>query len=239
MNLKRILIIEDDIAIGNLMKMTIELHGYHYKLATKGKEALREVTSMQPDVIILDLGLPDIDGIDIILKVRTWSQIPIIVVSARGEETEKIKALDMGADDYVEKPFSVDELLARIRAALRRSVSNVVTMKEQPIFTNGPLSIDYLSNTVFVNNKEIHLTPNEYKLLETLSKNLGKVLTHNYLLKQVWGDALDTDIPNLRVFMATLRKKIEKDLNQGKFIQTHIRVGYRMIHWEKSEEKKN
>lgn len=237
MNPRKILIVEDDIAIGNLIKMTIELHDYAYKLVTKGKDALKEVVSMHPDVIILDLGLPDMDGTDIILKVRTWSQIPIIVVSARGEEAEKIKALDLGADDFVEKPFSVDELLARIRVALRRSVANAAIEKEHPIFTNGPLTINYLSNTVFINNKEIHLTPNEYKLLETLSKNLGKVLTHNYLLKQVWGDALDTDLPNLRVFMATLRKKIEKDIKQAKFIQTHIRIGYRMIHWEKSEEE--
>ncbi|MGG0657047.1 response regulator transcription factor [Rummeliibacillus pycnus] len=235
MNRKKILIVEDDIAIGNLIKMTIELHNYDYKLVTKGVDALKEVVSIRPDVIILDLGLPDMDGIDIILKVRTWSKTPIIVVSARGEETEKIKALDMGADDYVEKPFSVDELLARIRVALRRSAANVDIEIEQPIFTNGPLSINYLSHTVFVNNEEIHLTPNEYKLLETLSKNLGKVLTHNYLLKQVWGDALDTDVPNLRVFMATLRKKIEKEVNQSRFIQTHIRIGYRMIHWEKNE----
>ncbi|RIJ69636.1 response regulator [Rummeliibacillus sp. POC4] len=233
MNHKKILIVEDDIAIGNLIKMTIELHDYDYKLVTKGMDALKEVVSMHPDVIILDLGLPDMDGINVILKVRTWSKTPIIVVSARGEETEKIKALDMGADDYVEKPFSVDELLARVRVALRRSVANIDIEKEQSVFTNGPLSIDYLSNTVYVNNEEIHLTPNEYKLLETLSKNLGKVLTHNYLLKQVWGDALDTDVPNLRVFMATLRKKIEKDVNQPRFIQTHIRIGYRMIHWEK------
>ncbi|MFJ8263175.1 response regulator [Rummeliibacillus sp. NPDC094406] len=235
MNRKKILIVEDDIAIGNLIKMTIELHDYDYKLVTKGIDALKEVVSTHPDVIILDLGLPDMDGIDIILKVRTWSKVPIIVVSARGEEAEKIKALDMGADDYVEKPFSVDELLARIRVALRRSVTNEGLEKEQPTFTNGPLLIDYLSNTVFVNHEEIHLTPNEYKLLETLSKNLGKVLTHNYLLKQVWGDALDTDVPNLRVFMATLRKKIEKNVNQPRFIQTHIRIGYRMIHWEKNE----
>lgn len=235
MDHKKILIVEDDIAIGNLIKMTIELHDYDYKLVTKGMDALKEVVSMHPDVIILDLGLPDMDGINVILKVRTWSKTPIIVVSARGEETEKIKALDMGADDYVEKPFSVDELLARIRVALRRSVTNIDIEKEQPVFMNGPLSIDYLSNTVYVNNEEIHLTPNEYKLLETLSKNLGKVLTHNYLLKQVWGDALDTDVPNLRVFMATLRKKIEKDVNQPRFIQTHIRIGYRMIHWEKSK----
>lgn len=194
--MKRILVVEDDLAIGNLMKMAF------------------------------DLGLPDLDGTEIIKKVRAWSKTPIIVVSARDDETDKIEALDLGADDYITKPFSIDELLARIRVALRR-VDDAQPMSN--LFTNGPLTINYLSQEVFINDHLIHLTPNEYLLLEVLSRNVGKVLTHNFLLKSIWQDALDTDIPNLRVFMATLRKKLE--VTNSPLIQTHIRVGYRMIHY--------
>ncbi|MEG0615896.1 MAG: response regulator transcription factor, partial [Oscillospiraceae bacterium] len=197
-----------------------------------GQSALQKAISMKPDVIILDLGLPDMDGIDIIQKIRSWSQTAIIVVSARGEESDKINALDVGADDYVTKPFSVDELLARIRVALRRNAIDGSVNQEQPMFVNGHLQINYLANTVLVNGAEVHLTPIEYKLLVVLSKNVGKVLTHNFLLKEVWQNYLPSDIPSLRVFMATLRKKIEEDPANPKYIQTHIRVGYRMLRYE-------
>lgn len=187
---------------------------------------------MPPDVIILDLGLPDMDGIEVINKIRGWSQTPIIIVSARGEEHDKIHALDAGADDYVTKPFSVDELLARIRVALRRVKKDSLLDMELPIFTNGNLKIDYLANTVFIRGEEVHLTPIEYKLLVVLAKHVGKVLTHNFLLKEVWQQVLPSDVPSLRVFMATLRKKIEENPANPKYIQTHVRVGYRMLRYE-------
>ena len=228
---KRILVVEDDVAIGNLIKMTLNTQQYEYDIAQDGQSALQKALSMKPDVIILDLGLPDMDGIDIIQKIRSWSQTPIIVVSARGEESDKINALDAGADDYVTKPFSVDELLARIRVALRRSASERNLEQEQPVFVNGNLQIDYLANTVFVRGEEVHLTPIEYKLLVVLSKHVGKVLTHNFLLKEVWQTVLQSDVPSLRVFMATLRKKIEENPATPKYIQTHIRVGYRMLRY--------
>lgn len=224
--MKKILIIEDDLAIGNLMKMAFELNQFSFELSVTGQDALQKILSYQPHIIILDLGLPDLDGTEIIRKVRSWSKTPIIVVSARDDETDKIEALDLGADDYITKPFSIEELLARIRVALRR-VDEIQPTNN--LFTNGPLTINFLSQEVFVNNHEIHLTPNEYLLLEVLSRNVGKVLTHNFLLKSIWQDALDTDIPNLRVFMATLRKKLE--ITDSPLIQTHIRVGYRMIHY--------
>ncbi|MBE1557130.1 response regulator [Sporosarcina limicola] len=228
----RILVVEDDLAIGNLIKMTLSMQQYEYAIALDGKTALQKVLSMQPDVIILDLGLPDMDGVDVIYKIRSWSQTPIIVVSARGEERDKINALDAGADDYVTKPFSVDELLARIRVAFRRLASDRQSDKEQPVFVNGDLRIDYLANTVFVHDGEVHLTPIEYKLLVVLSKHVGKVLTHNYLLKEVWQHVSQSDVPSLRVFMATLRKKIEENPANPKYIQTHVRVGYRMLRHE-------
>lgn len=226
---KRILIVEDEIAIGNLIKMALSTQQYDYDLALDGKAAIQKVLSLKPDLVILDLGLPDMDGVDVIKSVLSWSRIPIIVVSARGEEGDKIKALDAGADDYVTKPFSVDELLARIRAALRRTASERDIENEQPFFINGNLKIDYLAHTVSVNGADVHLTPNEYKLLVVLSKHIGKVLTHNFLLKEVWQTVLPSDVPSLRVFMATLRKKIERDPAHPEYIQTHIRVGYRML----------
>lgn len=228
---KRILVVEDDKAIGNLIKMTLTTQKYEFDIAYDGASALQKAAFFHPDVILLDLGLPDMEGVDIIRKIREWTQTPIIVISARGEERDKILSLDTGADDYITKPFSVDELLARIRVALRRSTAEHGSENGQPVFTNGALQIDYLANTVFIEGKKVHLTPIEYKLLVTLSKNVGKVLTHNYLLKEVWGNTLPSDVPSLRVFMATLRKKIEGSSSTPKYIQTHIRVGYRMLRY--------
>lgn len=232
---KRILVVEDDIAIGNLIKMTLATQQYEYDIAKDGNSALQKALAMNPDVIILDLGLPDIDGVELISKIRSWTQTPIIIVSARGEEHDKINALDAGADDYVTKPFSVEELLARIRVALRRMSFEHQLENEPSVFVNGHLQINYAANTVFVNDKEVHLTPIEYKLLVILSKHVGKVLTHNFILKEVWHNALQSDVPSLRVFMATLRKKIEDNPTNPKFIQTHVRVGYRMLRWHDEE----
>lgn len=189
-----------------------------------------EVVSYNPDVVILDLGLPDMDGVDIIKKIRSWSSMPIIVVSARTEDQDKVDALDAGADDYLTKPFSIDEFLARIRVALRRSYSEKSKAGEDSsVYINGDLKIDYAAGCAYVRGSEIHLTPIEYKLLCLLARNTGKVLTHNYILNQVWGGMLASDVPSLRVFMATLRKKVEKNTAEPEYIQTHIGVGYRML----------
>lgn len=226
----KILVVEDDPAISNLMRTTLETQNYQYHTAKNGSGALLEAASYQPDVIILDLGLPDMDGVEIIHKVRGWTNIPIIVVSARSEDQDKVEALDAGADDYLTKPFSIDELLARLRVALRRvRTEGEKAGPESSIYQNGDLKIDYAAGCVYLGEKEIHLTPIEYKLLCLLAKNTGKVLTHNYILKDVWGSALAADTPSLRVFMATLRKKIEKNPSQPQYIQTHIGVGYRML----------
>lgn len=230
MNKAKILIVEDDAAISNLIATTMETQDYQYHVAKTGVTALLEAASYSPDVVILDLGLPDMDGVDIIRKVRGWSNLPIIVVSARSEDADKVSALDAGADDYLTKPFSVDELLARLRVALRRVRYDSQKLKEEAsIYTNGDLKIDYAAGCVFVGEKEIHLTPIEYKLLCVLAKNTGKVMTHNYILKEVWGNVLASDTPSLRVFMATLRKKIEPVPSEPRYIQTHIGVGYRML----------
>ena len=189
-----------------------------------------DAVSYRPDVIILDLGLPDMDGVEIIRKVRSWSNVPIIVVSARSEDHDKVVALDAGADDYLTKPFSVDELLARLRVALRRVRYDSDKLgEESSVYQNGDLKIDYAAGCVYLSGREIHLTPIEYRLLCLLAKNTGKVLTHNYIMKEVWGSALPSDTPSLRVFMATLRKKIEPVPSEPRYIQTHIGVGYRML----------
>lgn len=228
-NKSKILVVEDDQAIRNLIATTLETQNYQYHTAATGAASLLEAVSCQPDLIILDLGLPDMDGVEIIRKVRSWSNIPIIVVSARYEDWDKIEALDAGADDYLTKPFSVNELLARLRVSFRRlQYDNNRSGEASRVFMNGPLRIDYSARCAYLNNEEIHLTPIEYKLLCLLAKNVGKVLTHNYLLNEIWVNTLQTDMPSLRVFMATLRKKIEKD-DGPKFIQTHVGIGYRMV----------
>lgn len=229
MNKTSVLVVEDDKAIKNLITTTLNVHDYIYTSAENGESAILLAVSKQPDIIILDLGLPDMDGIEIIKKVRTWSNNPIIVVSARSEDKDKIDALDAGADDYLTKPFSVDELLARIRVAVRKMNYLSSGDVNSSVFINGGLKIDYSAGCVYTDEKEIHLTPIEYKLLCLLAKNVGKVLTHNYILKEVWANAFESDTPSLRVFMATLRKKIEKDTANPVYIQTHIGIGYRMM----------
>ncbi|HBG55436.1 MAG TPA: DNA-binding response regulator [Ruminococcaceae bacterium] len=229
MNKPLILVVEDDKAIRKLITTTLETQGYLYHTAATGEASIFESVSKQPDVIILDLGLPDMDGVDLIKKVRTWSNTPIIVVSARSEDKDKIDALDAGADDYLTKPFSVDELLARLRVSLRRvRYDREKLPKDSPVFVNGGLKIDYAAGGVWLDGKEVHLTPIEYKLLCLLAKNVGKVLTHNFILHEIWGN-YSNNVSALRVFMATLRKKIEKNPSQPRYIQTHIGVGYRML----------
>ena len=194
-----ILIVEDDSAVKSLIATALKVQGYRLLEASTGGAALLEATTKNPDVIILDLGLPDADGIDLIRQVRTWSHTPIIVVSARTEDADKVAALDAGAD------------------------------RDGPVYENGDLRIDYAARTVTLAGEEVHLTPIEYKLLALLARNTGKVLTHNAILKEVWGNALASDLPSLRVFMATLRKKIERDPAHPAYLQTHVGIGYRML----------
>ena len=225
----RILVIEDDIQIRKLMMTSLKSNGYSVECVSDGNAGIIALTSAKADIVLLDLGLPDMDGVELIRKVRGWSQIPIIVVSARGEDTDKIAALDSGADDYLTKPFSVDELMARIRVAQRRIISSEMADETNTVFKNGDLIIDYVAGIVYLEDRELSLTPMEYKLLCLLSKNVGKVLTYTYITGQIWGNSLESDVASLRVFMASLRKKIEADTAHPKYIQTHIGTGYRML----------
>lgn len=232
MNKPLILVVEDDPPVRNLISTTLETHDYRFHTANTGKSAIAEATTSNPQMVLLDLGLPDMDGVDIIRKIRTWSSVPIIVISARSEDSDKIEALDAGADDYLTKPFSVEELLARVRATLRRISYNESENDEPGVFTNGELRVEYATGCAYINGTELHLTPMEYRLLVLLSRNVGKVLTHTFITKEIWGNSWENDVASLRVFMATLRKKIEKDPSNPKYIQTHVGVGYRMLRVE-------
>ena len=224
-----ILVVEDDPAVRNLIATTLETHDYRYRTAPTGEAAILEASSHNPDVVLLDLGLPDTDGVAVIEKIRSWSNTPIIVISARSEDPDKIEALDAGADDYLTKPFSVEELLARLRVTFRRLRGGGAGSQGGARFENGELVIDYAAGCVYLAGAEIHLTPIEYKLLCLLAKNVGKVLTHAYITREIWGSAWEGDVASLRVFMATLRKKIERDPAAPQYIQTHVGVGYRML----------
>ena len=215
MNKPLVLVVEDDRPVRNLIVTTLKSHDYRYLTAENGKTAIMEASSHNPDIVLLDLGLPDIDGTEVITNIRGWSNMPIIVISARSEDSDKITALDAGADDYLTKPFSVEELLARLRVTQRR----LLLLKSsndagKPVFQNGELKIDYAASCVYLKGEEMHLTPIEYKLLCLLSHNVGKVLTHTYITMQIWGSSRENDIASLRVFMATLRKKIRTEKNK-------------------------
>lgn len=233
MNKLQILVVEDDVSVRNLMTTTLKTNDYKYIVAVNGEDAIRQASTYNPDIVLLDLGLPDIDGVEVIKKIRTWSNMPIIVISARSEDIDKIEALDYGADDYLTKPFSVQELLARIRVTGRR-IAMMMTSAEanESVFTNGRLKINYAAGCAYLGEDELHLTPIEYKLLCLLAKNVGKVLTHTFITQKVWGHSWENDVASLRVFMATLRKKIESSPNSTQYIQTHIGVGYRMMRVE-------
>ena len=198
MNKPLVLVVEDDTSVRNLITTTLKTYEYRYLSAQNGASAVMEALSHNPDIVLLDLGLPDMDGVEIIRKIRSWSNMPIIVISARTEDSDKIGALDAGADDYLTKPFSVD----------------------------------YAAGCAYLDGAELHLTPIEYKLLCLLSKNVGKVLTHTYITQQIWGSSWENDIASLRVFMATLRKKLENGKGGQQYIQTHIGIGYRMLRVE-------
>lgn len=228
MNKPLILVIEDDKAVRTLITTTLKAHDYRFIEAVNGETAILAATSHNPDIILLDLGLPDMDGVEIISRVRMWSNVPIIVISARSEDSDKIGALDAGADDYLTKPFSVDELLARLRVTQRRlAIMNADAASSE--FVNGSLRIDYAAGCAYLNGEELHLTPMEYKLLCLLAQNVGKVLTHTFITQKIWGAAWENNVASLRVFMATLRKKLEGAPDSPQYIQTHVGVGYRMM----------
>lgn len=224
-----ILVIEDDRPIRSFIGVSLSVEGYTCLEANTGKLGISMIASHNPDVVILDLGLPDIDGIEVIQTIRQWSNVKIIVVSARGREKEKVIALDAGADDFITKPFSIGELMARIRVALRQSQYHVESM--QPCiasFKVGALEIDYVKRKVMLDENEVHLTPMEYNLLLLMARHAGKVLTHHFILKEVWGVYTENDTRSLRVFMANMRRKIEKEPARPRYILTEVGVGYRL-----------
>jgi two-component system KDP operon response regulator KdpE len=221
-----ILLIEDEPQMRRFLRVTLQSHGYRLIETPTGQEGLMQATTRNPDVVLLDLGLPDMDGIDITKRFREWSEVPIIVISAREQEEDKIKALDAGADDYLTKPFGAGELLARIRVALRHKTLQQTGQKE--VFTADDLKVDLAKRQVFLNDREIHLTPIEYRLLSVLIKNAGKVVTHTQLLKEVWGPVYTEQQQYLRVYMAQLRRKLEADPARPKFLINEPGIGYRL-----------
>jgi len=220
-----IVLIEDEPQIRRFLRASLASQGYRLYEAASGEDGLVEAATRQPDVVIIDLGLPDLDGLDVIRRIREWSRVPIIVLSARGQERDKVAALDAGADDYVSKPFGVGELQARLRVALRHAAAGD---SGEPTFTVGGLRVDQVKRQVQVDGKDVHCTPIEYRLLTTLVRHAGRVLSHRQLLKEVWGPAQTEQAHYLRVYMAQLRRKLEHDPARPRYILTEPGVGYRL-----------
>ena len=231
MTKEKIQIIEDEQIIRNFMQAILSAKGYDVLLARSGAMADTMIASHCPDLIILDLGLPDTDGMNILMKVREWSKVPVIVVSARSHESDKVAALDAGADDYLTKPFGTEELLARIRTAIRhtRTPAGSNMVANSGVFRAGKLTIDYGKRRVFLDGRDVGLTQNEYKLVALLGLHAGKVLTYDYLIRELWGPSARSDNQILRVNMANIRRKIEQNPAQPAYIFTEVGVGYRMI----------
>jgi len=209
------------------LRITLQTQGYRLVEAATAQEGLMQATTRNPDVVLLDLGLPDMDGLDVTRRLREWTQTPIIVISAREQEQDKVRALDAGADDYLTKPFSAGELLARIRVALRHAARKI-TDQNEPVFVLGNLRVDLSLRQVFLDDTEVHLTPIEYKLLMVLIRHAGKVITHTQLLKEVWGPAQVNEVQYLRVYMTQLRHKLEKDPARPRFLLNEPGIGYRL-----------
>jgi two-component system KDP operon response regulator KdpE len=224
MSSEKVLVVDDEQAIRRFLKVALSSQGYTVTESASGSEALSIAATKKPDIIILDLGLPDIDGVEVTRLLRQWTKIPILILSVRGSENDKIDALDAGADDYLTKPFGVGELLARLRATLRRSMQAT----NEPIFINGDLKVDLAKRRVMVGEKEIQLTPNEYDLLRVLTNNAGKVLTHHHLLCEVWGVEYGEEFQILRVNISNLRRKLEPEPARPRYIITEPGVGYRL-----------
>lgn len=227
----RILVVEDDKSIRNFLRAVLEANHYDVMMAYTGTEAYSLITSQCPDLVILDLGLPDMDGMKILKSVREWSTMPVVVVSARSHEKDKVAALDMGADDYITKPFGTSELLARIRTAIRHTRTAAATpgLGQTGTFVSGSFVIDYDKHRVFVDGKDANLTQNEFKIVALLGKYAGRVMTYDYIMKEIWGPNMKNDNQILRVNMANIRRKIEKNPAQPEYIFTEAGVGYRMV----------
>lgn len=222
-----ILLIEDEPQMSRFLRITLQGHGYRLIDATTGAEGLIQAATRNPDVVLLDLGLPDMDGIDVTKRLREWSLVPVIVISAREQEDDKVKALDAGADDYLTKPFGAGELLARIRVALRHLALHQAG-SEEPVFILANLKVDFSKRQVFIDGKEVHVTPIEYKLLAILIRHAGKVITHRQLLKEVWGPAYADQNHYLRIYMGQLRHKLETDPARPRFFINEPGIGYRL-----------
>lgn len=222
-----LLLIEDEAPMRRLLRASLPTHGYSVVEAPTGREGVANAGSSNPDVILLDLGLPDADGIEIMRRIREFTRTPIIVVSARGDEQDKVAVLDAGADDYLTKPFAMSELLARLRVA-RRHAESRASEADEPVFVVGPLRMDLVKRRVTLNDEEVHLTPTEYRLLSALVRNAGRVMTHSQLLKEGWGARHGTQTQYLHVYMGHLREKIETDSAQPKLLVTEPGVGYRL-----------
>lgn len=222
-----ILLIEDEPQMRRFLRITLQSHGYRLIEAETAQEGLMQATTRNPDVVLLDLGLPDLDGLEVTRRLREWTQTPIIVISAREQEQDKVRALDSGADDYLTKPFNAGELLARIRVALRHAARRD-TEGQEPTFTVQNLRVELVQRQVFVDDKEVHLTPIEYKLLVVLIRHAGKVITHRQLLTEVWGPAHTNEVQYLRVYMTQLRHKLEADPARPRFLLNEPGVGYRL-----------
>ncbi len=221
----RVLVVDDEPQILRFLHATLEVHQYDVAVAATGAAALTQVASWRPDLILLDLGLPGISGLDVIRRLREWSDVPIIVLSVREREEDKVAALNLGADDYVTKPFGTNELLARMQVALRHATR--VRLPQEPVIKVGDLRLELAAHRVFLRDQEIHLTPTEYEILKTLATHAGKMLTHTLLLQKVWGPDESQDVAKLRVFINQLRRKIEEDPAQPRYIVTEPGVGYR------------
>ena len=224
----KVMVVEDDAPVRHLITASLSAEDYTVIAAQTAAEAVHLATTRNPYMILLDLGLPDGDGVEVIKQIRLWTETPIIVISARDEDTDKIEALDAGADDYLTKPFSVAELLARLRATQRR-LAYLAAGNTDAVFRNGDLVIDYAAGRVYLAGQELKHTPIEYRLLCLLAQNVGKILTHKYITQKIWGIGWENNIASLRVFMATLRKKLETSQDSPTYIQTQIGVGYRML----------
>jgi two-component system KDP operon response regulator KdpE len=221
----RILIIDDEPQISKLLRVSLGAHGYELDEAVNGSDGVVRAATFKPDLVILDLGLPDMDGKEVIKRIREWSETPIIILTVRDQEKEKVEALDAGADDYITKPFGVGELMARMRVALRRSSRQ----EDEPVFTYGGLSVDFAARRVTVDEREVKLTPTEYDIIRVLAQHAGKVLTHKQLLKAVWGNSYIDDTHYIRVYIGQLRRKIEENPTQPRYIITESGVGYRLM----------
>ena len=228
---RKVLVVDDEKLIVKGIRFNLEQDGMEVDCAYDGEEAVEKAKENKYDIILLDLMLPKMDGLEVCQQIREFSNVPIVMLTAKGEDMDKILGLDYGADDYITKPFSVEELLARLRVMQRRIalLKSDSEINEKSVYTNGRLKIDYAAGCAYIEDAELKLTPIEYKLLCLLAQNTGKVLTHKYITQKIWGSAWDSNVASLRVFMATLRKKLEDENASVAYIQTHVGIGYRML----------